>query len=218
MQVHPEILEKSSGKVSGPTVVVILFSGAFLLFAIIFLIAFRQKLSDQHRLANQSTSTFSDSATTRETMHAWMTALPVEWIKVTKVEGQGFVVFVPCYSSNAKISLQSSPDSLPRLACEYCDSSTNFTITSIALARSDSAWEFRLQPDEGRLKLLRVNDSLLLNFPEAPFQDKLLLWTHSQESGRIDSMIFVPKSQESEFEVLHAEDENPEGCGDGASD
>jgi hypothetical protein len=147
-----------------------------------------------------------------------MTQLPVDWIKVTKVESQGFVVFIPCYAFNATLTFQDKPDSLPRVICEHCDNSTQFSINSIAQARSDSAWEFRLLPAEGKLRLVPVNDSLLLNFTDAPFRDKILLWTRSQDGGRVDTMIFVPKTQESEFEILRAEDENPEGCGNGDSD
>ena len=47
----------------------------------------------------------------------------------------------------------------------------------------------------------------------APFRDRIMLWTRQRAEGKIDSMVFVPKTQESEFETLRAEDENPEGCG-----
>ncbi|HKP96013.1 MAG TPA: hypothetical protein VJ385_09680 [Fibrobacteria bacterium] len=196
--------------VSGRVVVIVLFAGAVLLWGIVFLVGLRQRASDR---AGRDAQDAADSAVTAEEVRAWMKALPEEWIEVSLVEGQGYVLYVPCYSSNGSLALRTAPDSLPGLSCEYCDSLDNYSVKSILRTRRDSVWDLRLDPPAGRLRILPVNDSLLKRFPEAPFKDKLLLWTRSLADGRTDSMIFVPKSQETEFEVLRAEDENPEGCG-----
>jgi hypothetical protein len=214
------------GKVSGPLVVIVLFSCAFLMFGILFFVSYRQKLSDQAALAAQNASEFSDSATTAETVRMWMASLPREWVKVTAVEGQGYVFLVPCYSSNATLTFKSEPDSSPRLVCEYCDSLGEYAVRSIARNRRDSSWEYRLGGQEGeagRMRIMPVTDTLLKNFPEAPFKDKILLWTRSRKDGtggpaKIDTLLFVPKTQANEFEILRAEDENPEGCGTESAD
>lgn len=198
------------GKVSGPLVVIVLFSGALLLWGIVFLVGLRQRASDRAEVAAQGSA---DSAVTPDEVRTWMKALPEKWVKVSLVEGQGYVLYVPCYSSNSSLDLRTGQDSLPGLACEYCDSLDNYSVKSILHTRNDSVWEMRLDPPAGRLRILPVNDTLLKNFPEAPFKDKILVWTRERGGGKIDSMLFVPKSQETEFETLRAEDENPEGCG-----
>ncbi|GEM_PF-2095391 len=213
---------KESGA-SGKVVVIALFAGALLLFAILFTVAYRQKLSNQADLRAMNAPEYVDSVVTAESIRSWMASLPGEWVKVTLVEGQGFVLFTPCYSPNASLLFKSGPDSLPRIVCEYCDSLGEFGVRSIGRVRRDSSWQFRLNPDAGDLRILPVNDSLLRQFSqasagdstaeEAPFRDKLLLWTRTRSGGKTDSLIFVPKSQEGEFESLKAEDENPEGCG-----
>lgn len=205
----------AAGKTSGKVVVFTLFAGAFLLFGILFTVSYRQKLANQAELLANNPSEFTDSAVTAESVRQWMSGLPGEWVKVTLVEGQGYVLFTPCYSPNASLTLKSRPDSLPRVTCEYCDSLGEFTVRSIGRARRDSAWEFRLESgsDAGKLRILPVNDSLLRQFPEAPFREKLLIWTRSRPGAKSDTLLFIPKTQEAEFEALKAEDENPEGCG-----
>jgi hypothetical protein len=203
----------SSGKVSGPLVVILLFSGSFLLFGIIFYVAYRQKLADRALIGSNPISEFTDSATTMETIRLWMADLPIDWVKVTAVEGQGFVIFKPCYAPNATLTLNSNPDSLPRVICEDCDSLEEYAVSSIARGRADSSWDLRLNPNMGRMQVLPVNARLLEAYPEAPFHDKLLLWTKAETSGKTDTLWFIPKAQVTDFEELRAEDENPEGCG-----
>lgn len=199
------------GKVSGRMVVLVLFAGALLLWGIVFMVGLRQRASDRAEAAIESAV---DSAAGPDSVRAWMRTLPQDWIKVTRVEGQGYVLYVPCYSSNGTLSLSVPPDSIPALSCEYCEDLDAHAVTGIVRNRRDSAWEFRLDPQVGRLRMLPVNDNLLRNFPEAPFKEKLLLWTRARADGGTDSLLFVPKTQETEFETLRAEDENPEGCGE----
>jgi hypothetical protein len=209
-----------AGKVSGRLVVFIVFGGALLLWAIVLLTGYRQKLANQALVDNPSLT--RDSAVTPEAIRAWLGVLPPEWLKVTPVEGQGFVLFVPCYSSNSRLTLKAAPDSLPSLACEYCDSLEDFRVTSVTRG-SDSAWDIRPEPEAGSIRIVPVTDSLLQRYPETPFRDRLLLWIRAQRpdsTGRagVDTMFFVPKALENEFETLRAEDENPEGCGGESAD
>ncbi len=211
-----EAQEIKKGKTSGRLIVLVLFSTALLMWGIVLLVGLRQR---QIERAEGDASKAADSATTADEVRVWLKALPESWIRVSQVEGQGWVLYVPCYSSNGFLKLRTVPDSLPGLACEYCDSLGEYAVKTMVHTRIDSVFELRLdQPAAGRVRILPVNDSLLKNFPEAPFKDRLLLWTREHGAGRTDSMVFVPKSQETEFETLRAEDENPEGCGDEGED
>jgi len=160
----------------------------------------------------------TEVVTTTPQMRVWLRSLPQHWSKVTQVEGQGWVLYVPCYSANSEIAVRTAPDSAPGLICEYCDSLDTFAVKAIALDRKDSAWYLRLAPEAGDVRILPVTDSLLQTFPEAPFQDRILLWIRPKPGGKTDSMVFVPKDQEAEFETLRAEDENPEGCNAGGGE
>jgi hypothetical protein len=199
------------GKTSGKLIVITLFSTAILMWGIVFMVGLRKKQADREAAA---AANGIDSASTPEAVRAWLQTLPGNWIKVSEIEGQGWVLYVPCYSGNASLSFRTMADSAPGIACEYCDSLGDYAVKSILRARDDSAWDFRIDPPAGRVRILPVTDALLKNFPEAPFKGRLLLWTRERGGGRADSMVFVPKSQETEFETLRAEDENPEGCGE----
>lgn len=213
--------EAAGRKVSGKLVVFLVFGGALVLWGILLITGYRQKLADRAAVASNLSVT-RDSAVTPDSVRAWLGRLPAEWLKVTPVEGQGFVLFVPCYSSNGRLALKTAPDSLPGLACDYCDSLEDFRVSAVTRG-ADSEWALRLEPRAGEVKIVPVGDTLLQRFPEAPFRDRLLLWVREQRpdsTGRtsLDTMFFVPKSQENEFEVLRAEDENPEGCGGESAD
>ena len=203
----------SHGKVSGPVLVFTLFGLAFLAFAIIFSVAYLQKISDQKLLASENGREVLDSAMTPDSVRTWLRRLPSEWVRVTAVEGQGYVLYIPCYTHNATLNFKIHADGLPKIICEYCDSLNEIIIPAIVRLRNDSSWNFQIAAQAGHFQMLPVTDSLLSHFPEAPFKDSILLWTRTAENGRIDSLLFVAKSQEGEFEVVKAEDENPEGCG-----
>ncbi len=198
------------GKASGRWIVIVLFTCALMMWGIVLLVGLRKRAE---RTGMRETAEITDTASGADQVKLWMRSLPEKWVKVTLVEGQGYVLYVPCYSGNGLLSTRTIADSLPGLSCEFCDSLDDYTVTSILRNRKDSVWQLRLDPPVGTVRILPVNDSLLKAFPEAPFKDRLLLWTRPLAGGRVDSMIFVPKSQETEFETLRAEDENPEGCG-----
>jgi hypothetical protein len=190
--------------VSGKWVVVAVFGGALLMWLAVFLVGLRERRT--------RSGDSVEIVTTTPQMRVWLRSLPEHWSKVTQVEGQGWVLYVPCYAANSEISIRTAPENPPGVTCDYCDSLDSFTVKAIARDRHDSTWYLRLQPEAGDLRILPVSDSLLQAFPEAPFQDRILLWIRPGAKGKADSMIFVPKAQESEFETLRAEDENPEGC------
>lgn len=211
----PDEIPPKQGKVSGRLIVLVLFSSALIMWGIVFMVGLRQKEADRNAAAPAEAA---DSAVTGEEVRAWLKTLPGTWTRVSQVEGQGWVLYVPCYSSNASLVVRTAGDSAPGLTCEFCDSLGAYAVRGIRRARADSIWELRLDPPVGSLRILPVTDSLLRNSPEAPFKGNLMLWTRPREGGRVDSMVFVPKSRESEFETLRAEDENPEGCGGGGDE
>lgn len=218
-----------SGKVDGRLVVLVLFAGAFLLWGIVFLTGLNQRKT-RGVFPREDGSAARDSTAHPDSLRAWISRLPPDWVRVTLVEGQGFVILVPCYSSNSTLSLRRPADSLPQVDCEYCDSLGRFGVLGIARDLRDSAWELHLHPPAGQVRVLSVNDSLLKRYPEAPFQDRILLWIRPRPVAAMapaagppgdttrtlataDTLVFVPSHQENEFEILRAEDENPEGCG-----
>lgn len=221
-----------SGKADGRIVVLVLFTGAFLLWGIVFFTGLNQRKS-RGALISEDGKVARDSTAHPDSLRAWISRLPSEWVKVTFVEGQGLVILVPCYSSNSTLSLRGPADSLPQVECEFCDSLGSFGVLGIAKDARDSVWEIHLHPPAGQVRVLSVNDSFLKRYPEAPFQDRVLLWIRplpvaalaaaARASGdsalsattapTADTLLFVPSHQENEFEVLRAEDENPEGCG-----
>ncbi|MEO7426141.1 MAG: hypothetical protein ABI036_13215 [Fibrobacteria bacterium] len=202
------------GKASGRWIVIVLFATALLMWGTVLLTG----LHKRGERAGRDGADIIDTASGAEAVRAWMKPLPEKWVKASLVEGQGWVLYVPCYTANSTLTLRTTADSLPGLSCEFCDSLGEYSVKSILRNRRDSVWDFRIEPAVGTVRLLPVNDSLLKAFPEAPFRDRLLLWTRAVSGGRTDSMVFVPKTLESEFETLRAEDENPEGCGDTTPD
>lgn len=219
----------AGGKADGRIVVLVLFAGAFLLWGIVFFTGLNQRKTRGIPPGGDD-RIYRDSTAHPDSLRAWLSRLPSDWVRVTFVEGQGFVILVPCYSSNSTLTLRGPADSLPQVECEYCDSLGRFGVLGIARDFRDSAWELHLHPPAGQVRVLSVNDSLLKRYPEAPFQDRILLWIRPRpvadlaqaaapppDSARApataDTLVFVPSHQENEFEVLRAEDENPEGCG-----
>ena len=205
-----------SEKVSGKLVVFLLFGGALLLWGIVFLVGYREKLDSRGPAVAEIRR---DSATVADSLSAWMSPLPREWVKVTWVEGQGFVLFVPCFSSNSRVLARGVSDSVPDFACEYCEGPEEYRVAAAYRERGDGlrgnggALTFRLEPPAGSVEIHPVTDSLLQKFPEAPFRQLLMIWIRRPGEAGADTAIFVPKDQENEFETLRAEDENPEGCG-----
>ena len=210
----PKSKNPASGKVSGPELVFTLFGTAFLFFGIIFFFAYRQKISDDQSLLQEKTPRIEliDSAITREEIVGWLKKIPTDWTRITYIEGQGYVRFIPCYSSNEVIHFEFQSNSLPKLICEFCDSITNIPLNKLSHLKVDSSLDFNLSASLGNLRLFRVTEELQAHFQGAPLQNQILVWERNLEDGKMDSLVFIEKNQEIEFEVLKAEDENPEGC------
>jgi hypothetical protein len=150
--------------------------------------------------------------------------LPREWTRVIHVEGQGWVVYVPCGQANAgdarpaasaasgqagSLVIESDEQS-PRLLCAWCDTVEEATVRKVSLRDAPSLTRLKLG-EMGEVKVEAVDDGVAARFAGAPVRDYVLTWT--LPSG--DSLVFVPADAAREFETLRAEDGNPEGCGTG---
>jgi hypothetical protein len=207
-------------KVSGRIIVSVVYLGAIFMATALFLVGYKHKVN--LRKGREAVEVW-DKTVSPDAIRARMSALPQEWMKVTFVDTRGYVLFIPCYSENSALTLVTAPDSLPGINCEECDSLSDRRVTEIWRNSADSALHFTLSPARGELSVLPVRRELLAKFPGAPFQDKILLWI-TPKAGKAgtpptagipteDTLIFAPKSQEKEFQVLRAADENSEGCG-----
>lgn len=138
--------------------------------------------------------------------------LPREWTRVTKVEGQGWVVYVPCgvKGTEAGSLVIESDEQSPRLLCAWCDTVEEATVRKVSLDEAPSRMRLKLG-GMGEAKVEAVDDHVAARFAGAPVRDYVLTWR--LPSG--DSMVFVPSGTAGGFETLKAEDGNPEGCGTG---
>jgi hypothetical protein len=151
-----------------------------------------------------------DGVPTVEAVAALRT-LPAEWTRISFIEGQGWVVYVPCGLPAGSLRLEVS-DAGSGIACDYCDSLTGARILGFAsegLAGTPEPGVYRFDVDPGEdLRIETVGAEVLARFPEAPLRDYLLTWKISAQ----EALYFVPTEQAEGFETLRAEDESPEGC------
>ena len=138
-------------------------------------------------------------------------AFPTDWTRITFVEGQGWVIYVPCGSGPGVLRLEAS-DEISRITCEFCDSLPGARILGFAgegLAGVPEPGVQRFDVDNGEeLRIQTVDSTLMARFPDAPLRDYVLSWKISRDKA----LYFVPSEQADGFETLKAEDESPEGC------
>ena len=151
-----------------------------------------------------------DGVPTVEAMAA-LNALPTDWTRISFVEGQGWVIYVPCGSPAGSLRLE-MPEGHPQITCDFCDSLSGARILGFAsegLAGTPDPGVQRFDVDNGDdLRVETVTAAVLARFPEAPLRDYVLTWKISESKA----LYFVPTQQAEGFETLKAEDESPEGC------
>jgi len=133
--------------------------------------------------------------------------LPREWTLLTKVEGQGYVVFVPCHEEAGTLTVQAEAEN-PKLTCTHCDTITQAVVRRVTL---------KGKPVKVRLKLgvmgtawvEPVDGAVAARLGESVSSDYVLTWT--LKDGR--ELVFIPTLMAGDFRTVKAEDENPEGCG-----
>lgn len=185
--------------VSGKKIVPLLYGGAIVLAAILFWYGKRE--------AGRTPG--KDGVPTVEALDS-LRSLPAEWRRITFVEGQGWVVFVPCGSSPGTLRLDASTQR-PYLACEYCDTLMGANVLGFAgdgLGGTPERGKLRFDVDVGSLEVETVDAKVLARFPETPLHGHLLTWKLNER----DALYFVPADVARDFETLKAEDESPEGC------
>ena len=133
--------------------------------------------------------------------------IPKEWIRISRIEGQGWKIFVPCGSPAGKLHI--APDSSDRLQleCEFCSSLGKASILKVMRFAGGHKVKMDLST-LGTADVESVTDAVADRFADAPVKGHVLTWHYSTD----DSLVFVPVSDAEEFETLKAEDESPQGC------
>jgi hypothetical protein len=137
---------------------------------------------------------------------AHLAELPPEWTRITNVEGQGWVIFVPCSEEAGTLRIEAEAEN-PRLLCSHCDTITEATVRRVTL---------KGKPVKVRLKLgvmgtawvEPVDAAVAARFPGAVLPDYVLTWTLDDGA----ELFFIPSQMTQSFETLRAADESPEGC------
>jgi hypothetical protein len=181
--------------ISGKKIVPLLYGGALLLCA--GLLAYGLYYRSSHRV--------SPPLPTEDRL--LLADLPREWTRITKLEGQGWVVFVPCNSEAGSLVVESDAEN-PRLLCAWCDTVQEAVVRRVTLKGKPVKVRLKLGT-AGTAWVEPVDETVRARFPGALLRDYVLTWT--LPSG--DAYYFVPTEQARDFEVLRAEDESPEGCG-----
>lgn len=133
--------------------------------------------------------------------------LPGEWTRITRVEGQGWAIYVPCNAEAGSLVVDAD-DENPRLLCAWCDTIQEGMIRRVSL-KGQPPRPVRLKLDGGGTALIEpVDAAVSARFAGARLQDYVLTWTQADGA----EMFFVPTVVARNFEVLKAEDESPEGC------
>lgn len=203
----------SRRRFSGKKVVPLLFAGVALLWIVLFFFADsykrkRKGIEEEAKARAERMLAEEQGTGDPALMRSLLSPLPREWVKVTAIEGQGYVLYVPCYAEAARLAFRLEADSTPGLNCDFCDISTNAPFLRVKKLSDSGEVSLSLPDSLGRIEVLTVDDSLLARYPNAPFKDYLLEW----KTPAGETQLFAPESQAQEFEVLKAEDENPEGC------
>ncbi len=133
--------------------------------------------------------------------------LPDEWTRISFVEGQGWVLFEACHSAVGILRIHAVPYP-PRLECFDCDTITGATIHKARLRGSPPRIEMTTKPEGHEITVESVDALVAMRFSGAPVRDYVMTWRLSREAA----MYFVPSFVAEDFEVLRAEDANPEGC------
>ena len=190
----------TNSPVAGKKIVFILFALAIALCLIVFLFGLREK---HRRQAGLPEVTATENFPIRDVLDS----TPKEWIRISRIEGQGWKIFVPCGSPAGKLHIALDSAERLQLQCEFCDSLGKAAIVKVMRFAGGR----KVKMDLGALGTAdaeSVNDAVADRFADAPVKGHVLTWHYSAS----DSLMFVPVSDAEEFETLKAEDESPQGC------
>jgi hypothetical protein len=137
---------------------------------------------------------------------AVLAGLPPDWTRITWVEGQGWVIFVPCHEEAGTLAIEAQAEN-PRLLCTHCDTITEATVRRVTLKGKPVKVRMKLGV-MGTAWVEPVDAAVAARFAGAVLPDYVLTWT--LEDGR--ELFFIPSLMTQSFETLRAENESPEGC------
>jgi hypothetical protein len=137
---------------------------------------------------------------------ALLADLPLEWTRITKVEGQGWVIYVPCNEEAGTLQIEATAEN-PRLLCTHCDSITEAVVRRVTLKGKPVKVRLRLGV-MGTAWVEPVDADVAARFEGAVLPDYVLTWTLKDGA----ELFFIPSQMTQSFETLRAADESPEGC------
>jgi hypothetical protein len=137
---------------------------------------------------------------------AVLAELPLEWTRITPVEGQGWVIYVPCHEEAGTLTIEAHTES-PRLLCTYCDTVQEATVRRVLLKGKPVKVRMRLG-GMGTAWVEPVDAEVAARFEGAVLPDYVMTWTLPGGA----EMFFIPSQMTHTFETLRAADESPEGC------
>lgn len=132
--------------------------------------------------------------------------LPREWTRITHIDGQGWVIYVPCHEEAGSLTIESEREN-PRLQCSYCDTVQEATVRRVLLKGKPVKVRMRLG-GMGTAWVEPVDAEVAARFEGAVLPDYVMTWTLPGGA----EMYFVPTQMTHTFETLRAADESPEGC------
>jgi hypothetical protein len=195
----------AASTVSGKKIVLSLFAGAAALCGILFYAGLKEKRRRIDSLEKEPVPT-ADTLISPAEVKNLLDSLPQSWTRITRIQGQGWVVFVPCDAQAGSLLLSEDSLGQPALQCEFCDTLEQAPV--LGGLRPGSRLEMDLG-GLGKAAVDSVTDSVAARFQGAPVKGHVLTWIPVPG----DTLAFVPENEAGEFEVLRAEDESPEGCG-----
>src|SRR5690606_20005899 len=126
--------------------------------------------------------------------------------RITNVEGQGWVIFVPCNEEAGSLVIEAEAEN-PRLLCTYCDTITEAVVRRVTPKGKPVKVRLRLGA-MGTTWIEPVDAAVADRFAGAVLPDYVL--TRALKDG--GELYFIPTQMTENFETLRAADESPEGC------
>jgi len=137
---------------------------------------------------------------------ATLADLPQDWTRITRIEGQGWVIYVPCHEEAGSLTIEAQKEN-PRLLCSFCDTVQEATVRRVLLKGKPVKVRMRLG-GMGTAWVEPVDAEVAARFEGAVLPDYVMTWTLPGGA----EMFFIPSQMTHTFETLRAADESPEGC------
>lgn len=196
---------RQSGAISGKLVVPLLFGGALLVAGAVFLVGYREKRQWDHI---QISGPGGDSlqVTDADSLRHWLQGLPLSWVQVTP-QGGRLTVVVPCFSEAPSLLWQpgtSQTQERPFFICPFCEAGDTLRVNRLQVSAQEPREIFSLHLAEDTAAM----DYLPQGNPGGGnWNSPTLRWVRG-----LDTAWFAPADSNGRFDMVRAEEENPEGC------